>query len=430
MAGDCRAAAARVLALVASGQSLNQALPGQLNAVAPRDAALLRELCYGSLRMWPRLEALADQLLDKPLRGKDSDVYALILVGLYQLGETRVPDHAAVASTVGATRSLGKGWARGLVNALLRRYLRERETLENALPPAARAAHPAWLMQRLQGEYDNLDTLLAANNSRPPMALRVNLSRVARSDYLQQLEGAGIAASAGALADSALYLQQAVDVNSLPGWEAGLVSVQDEAAQLAAPLLQARAGERILDACAAPGGKSCHLLESQPGLAELVAMDIDGERLERVEENLERLQLAARVIVGDGAKPPAELAAESFDAILTDAPCSASGVIRRHPDIKLLRRASDIGQLAGQQLAILHGLWPLLKPGGRLLYVTCSILAEENSAVIARFLAQQEGASEQPLAVNWGQPRDHGRQLLPQENGPDGLYFALLTKAL
>ncbi|WP_116368472.1 16S rRNA (cytosine(967)-C(5))-methyltransferase RsmB [Parahaliea mediterranea] len=429
MAGDCRAAAARVLARVAGGQSLNQALPEQLGAVAPRDTALLRELCYGSLRLWPRLEALADQLLDKPLRGKDRDIYALILVGLYQLDATRVPDHAAVASTVGATRSLGKGWARGLVNALLRRYLRERDALEAALPPAARAAHPAWLLKRLQKEFDMLDALLAANNTRPPMALRVNLSRVQRADYLHQLETAGIAARPGALAGSALYLEQAVDVTSLPGWDEGLVSVQDEAAQLAAPLLAAGAGERVLDACAAPGGKSCHLLEGQNKLAELVAMDIDGERLARVEDNLQRLQLAARVIVGDGAAPPPELAAGSFDAILADAPCSASGVIRRHPDIKLLRRPSDITQLAGQQLAILKGLWPLLKPGGRLLYVTCSVLAEENSAVVARFLDTQHDAAEQVLAVNWGEVRAHGRQLLPQEDGPDGLYFALLTKS-
>ncbi|TXS93706.1 16S rRNA (cytosine(967)-C(5))-methyltransferase RsmB [Parahaliea maris] len=430
MAGDCRAAAARVLARVASGQSLNQALPEQLRTVAPRDTALLRELCYGTLRLWPRLEALAKQLLDKPLRGKDRDVYALILVGLYQLGETRVPDHAAVASTVGATRSLGKGWARGLVNALLRRYLRERDALEAALPAAAIAAHPPWLMKRLLREFDQADVLIDANNSRPPMTLRVNLSRVDRDTYLGSLQEAGIGARPGALADSALYLEQPVDVSQLPGWEEGLVSVQDEAAQLAAAVLAPRSGERILDACAAPGGKSCHLLEREPALAELVAMDIDEERLLRVRENLARLQLKATVMAGDGSHPPAELAAASFDAIVADAPCSASGVIRRHPDVKLLRRASDITQLADQQLAILQGLWPLLKPGGRLLYVTCSVLAEENSAVVERFLQLQVDARETDLALSWGAAREHGRQLMPRDGGPDGLYFALLEKCI
>lgn len=428
MAGDCRAAAARVLARVAAGQSLNQALPEQLPSVAPRDTALLRELCYGTLRLWPRLEGLAGQLLDKPLRGKDRDVYALILLGLYQLGETRVPDHAAVASTVGATRSLGKGWARGLVNAVLRRYLRERDALEAALTGAAIAAHPPWLMKRLLREFDQADALIAANNSRPPMTLRVNLSRIDREAYLQSLQEAGIAARPGTLADSALYLAEPVDVGLLPGWEAGLVSVQDEAAQLAASVLDPRPGERILDACAAPGGKSCHLLERQPEVAELVALDIDEERLLRVRENLARLQLEATALAGDGSRPPAALAAASFDAILADAPCSASGVIRRHPDVKLLRRASDITQLAAQQLAILQGLWPLLKPGGRLLYVTCSVLEEENSAVVGRFLELQEDARESGTAIPWGEPREHGRQLAPRTNGPDGLYFALLEK--
>jgi 16S rRNA (cytosine967-C5)-methyltransferase len=430
MVRDCRAAAARTLARVMAGQSLKQALPEQLDAVAPRDRGLLQELCYGTLRQEPRLHALARQLMDKPLRSKDRDVEALILVGLYQLSDTRVPDHAAVASTVAATRSLGKGWARGLVNALLRRYLREHETLEAALQAAARAAHPAWLYRRLQRDWgERAAGILAANNTRPPMTLRVNLARVTRDAYRAQLDAAGLASRPGTLAASALYLERAVDVGELPGFAEGLVSVQDEAAQLAAELLDPRPGERVLDACAAPGGKTCHSLERQGQLGEMVALEIDPERASRVQQNLDRLGLSARLLVADAAHPPAELEAGSFDRILVDAPCSASGVIRRHPDIKLLRRESDIGQLARQQAAILDGLWPLLKPGGYLLYVTCSVLGEENSAVVTDFVARHPQAQLVLPSADWGVECPAGRQLLPTADGPDGLFFAGLQRS-
>jgi 16S rRNA (cytosine967-C5)-methyltransferase len=429
MVRDCRAAAARVLAGVMAGQSLNQALPAQLALVSPRDRGLLQQLCYGSLRQWPRLGGLAAQLLDKPLRAKDRDVEALISLGLYQLVDTRVPDHAAVASTVAATRALGKGWARGLVNALLRRYLRERDALEAGLDPAQRAAHPTWLFQRLQRDWGpSAAGIVAANNTRPPMTLRVNLARIGREDYQRQLRGAGLVAHPGEWAASAIYLAQPVDVDELPGFAEGLVSVQDEAAQLAAPLLAPRPGERVLDACAAPGGKTCHSLEWQPELAEMVAVEIDGERAGRVQQNLDRLGLRARLLVADAARPPASLAPGSFDRILVDAPCSASGVIRRHPDIKLLRRESDISQLARQQGAILDGLWPLLKPGGFLLYVTCSVFDEENSAVIKDFIARQPLAQLQLPQADWGVPLSAGRQLLPRDDGPDGLFFAGLRR--
>lgn len=432
MARDCRAAAARALAGVMAGQSLNQSLPPQLEQVAPRDRALLQELCYGTLRHWPRLDGLLEQLLEKPLRDKDRDIRALLAVGLYQLDATRVPDHAAVASTVAATAPLKKAWARGLANAVLRRYLRERETLEAPLTAARRAAHPDWLYQRLATDCGTaLDSVLAANNARPPMTLRVNLGRSGRDDYLRQLEAAGIRARPGELAASALYLEQPVDVSALPGFEAGMVSVQDEAAQLAAQLLDARDGQRVLDACAAPGGKTCHILErarEQGANVDLLALDNDPERAERVRENLGRLALTARLAVADASHPPAALAQERFDRILVDAPCSATGVIRRHPDIKLLRRETDIARLAREQGAILDGLWPLLKPGGRLLYVTCSVLQEENHAVVEAFLQRCGEARLETLAVEWGEPRDAGRQLLPREGGPDGLYFAALTR--
>lgn len=429
MALDPRAAAAQVIGDVLAGRSLYQALPSRLAQVAARDRALLQQLCYGALREQPRLQGLLAQLLDKPLRDKDRDIQGLLLCGLYQLENTRVPDHAAVSATVGAVATLNKPWARGMSNAVLRRFLRERETLGAALSAAAAASHPDWLYQALQRQWPgHARDIMAANNLQPPMTLRVNCGRISRQACLDKLAAHGIEASAGQLSPQAIYLAKPCDVAQLPGFAEGEVSVQDEAAQLAAGLLRPAPGERILDACAAPGGKACHLLELQPQLAELVAMDTDENRLQKVTENLQRLHLQATLLVGDASQPGAELAPASFDRILVDAPCSATGVIRRHPDVKLLRRPGDIGQLAGLQLRILCGLWPLLKPGGALLYATCSVLVEENSEVIERFLARCPGATPVVLEQSWGQASGRGRQLLPSALAADGLFYALLHK--
>ena len=429
MALDVRAAAARTIGDVLAGLSLNQAMPARLNSVSERDRGLLQQLCYGTLRQSPRLQAILDQLLDKPLRDKDRDLQGLLLCGLYQLDETRVPDYAAVAATVDATGALKKNWARGMANAVLRRYLREREQLSEALDPAAAASHPHWLYQSITAQWPAAATaIFDASNQQPPMTLRVNNRRVSREDYLVALDAHGIAASAGNLSPQAIQLAHPVDVGALPGFNAGLVSVQDEAAQLAASLLRPMPGERILDACAAPGGKACHILELQPELAEMVAMDVSQSRLERVAENLLRLGLDAALLTGDAARPPAHLELNSFDRILVDVPCSATGVIRRHPDVKLLRRASDIAQFADQQRAILKGVWPLLKGGGSVLYATCSILDEENSQVVQRFLAEQPDAELSRARIPWGEATGSGRQLLPRAGGPDGLFYALLVK--
>ena len=426
---DVRAAAAGVIGDVLGGQSLNQTLPGRQDLVADRDRALLQQLCYGTLREAPRLQALLAQLLDRPLRDKDRDITALLLCGLYQLDSTRVPDHAAVAATVNATRVLKKPWAKGMTNAVLRRYLREREHLALALDPAAVASHPEWLYDKILAQWpEQAATIFAANNQQPPMTLRVNSSRLSREACLDILQQQGIDASAGTLSPHALQLTRPMDVWTIPGFTTGMLSVQDEAAQMAALLLAPRAGERILDACAAPGGKACHILEVQPALAELVAMDIDAGRLQRVAENMARLNLVATLVVGNAAHPPPQMLPSSFDRILVDAPCTASGVIRRHPDVKLLRRGSDIAQLADQQLQILKGLWPLLKPGGTLLYATCSIFSEENSQVVHRFLCTQGDASALQEPVAWGEEVACGRQLLPAHDGPDGLFYALLCK--
>ena len=427
---DVRAAAARVVAAVLGGMSLNRVLPGKLKEVSERDRALLQQLSYGTLRQGPRLDAILKQLLDKPLRDKDRDVRGLLLCGLYQLDSTRVPDHAAVAATVDATRALKKHWAKGMTNAVLRRYLREREQLTEALDQAAAACHPTWLFQTILKQWPTAAAgIIDANNQQPPMTLRVNLTQVSRGDYLAGLEGLGIAAKASSLSNHAIQLATPIDVWDLPGFSSGTVSVQDEAAQMAALLLQAQAGERVLDACAAPGGKACHILELQPQLGELVAMDIDTLRLQKVSDNLTRLGLTATLMTGDAIEPPASLAAASFDRILVDAPCSASGVIRRHPDVKLLRRKSDIALLADQQLRILQGLWPLLKSGGSLLYATCSIIDEENSQVVQRFLTAQSDAVPSSLEMPGSGTVTVGHQLLPSAGGTDGLFYATLKKA-
>ena len=424
-----RAAAARVLAEVFRGASLERALGPVLDGVPARDRGLCRELCAGTLRFAPRLQGLLDQLLTRALRQRDADVRALALIGLYQLCDTRIPAHGAVSASVDAAGVLGKARAGALLNAVLRRYQREADTLLSRLAPAARAAHPAWLFDAVQGHWPQHQAqIVEANNRRPPMTLRVNTALIERARYAADLARAGIATRPGAVVPTALTLEQAQPVDTLPGFESGRVSVQDEAAQLAAVLLAPRRGERVLDACAAPGGKTLHLLDAEPGLA-LTAMDIRGDRLARVADNLARGGRRAELVVGDGAAPPPALRkAAPFDAILADVPCSASGVLRRHPDIKVLRRRADIARFAAQQAAILSGLWPLLRPGGRLLYVTCSILREENDAVIGGFLETHADAASAALSAAGALTGEYGIQLLPDARATDGLYFAELQK--
>lgn len=431
MKRDCRVVAAQVLnATITDGQSLAQTLPGALEQVSEGDRALLQQLCYGCLRNYHRLQGVQQQLLKKPLKTKDGDINALLLLGLYQILDMRIPDHASLSSTVEATRKLNKPWATGLVNGVLRRCSRERESLLENLTPQQLDSHPSWLLQQLKQRWPRqCEQIINANNSQPPMCLRVNRQRGHRDDYLQALAAGGIDARACDLAQDGIRLDKAMDVMHLPGFTEGRVSVQDEAAQLAAYLLEAQSGERVLDACAAPGGKACHILELEPGVKQLLAIDIDSRRLQRIQENLQRLQLKATVLQADTSDLPDEVGNTLFDRILLDAPCSGSGVIRRHPDIKLLRRESDLQGFAQTQSGMLSSLWRSLKPGGRLLYATCSILGTENEEVVAAFLARTEDATEITLEVNWGIECSHGHQLLPEIDGPDGLYYAALHKA-
>lgn len=428
---SARATAAQLIdAVVNGGQSLNAVLPAALPALAAQDRALTQELCFGVLRFYPRLEHIAAGLLHKALKHKDSDVQQLILVGLYQLNYLNTPAHAAVAETVAAARALGKDWAANLVNALLRSFQRAPDRYLAAADAdlAARWSHPRWWITELQSAWpDHWTDIAAANNQHPPMTLRVNIQRVSRDDYHAALQDAGLIARSHVHAPSALTLAQAVDVARLPGFAAGQVSVQDAAAQLAAGLLDLAPGQRVLDACAAPGGKSAHLLESVPQLR-LLALDSAAARLTRLHDTLRRLQLQAEVQVGDAGAPQTWWDGEPFDRILLDAPCSGSGVIRRHPDIKMLRQSSDIASLAQGQRRLLDALWPLLAPGGILLYATCSVLPTENRQNIAAFLAAHADAADQRIEAAWGHAQTPGRQILPGETDMDGFYYARLVK--
>ena len=424
-ARQVRAVAARALAPVLAGkESLSDTMPAALAQVTTQDRGLLQALTFTACRYALFYRALLKLLLkSQPVPLVD----ALLLIGLAQLRDLRVPDHAALSETVNAARELGQDRATGLINAVLRRYLREKDALE-AQAVASAHAHPDWLRQRLEQDWgaEVATQLMAANNQEAALTLRVNARQQDRAKYLQQLAEAGIVASACAYSPVGIRVEQIGDVRSLPGFATGAVSVQDEAAQLAAQLLDSQPGMYVLDACAAPGGKTAHLLEHTDALT-VTALDVAPERCARITENLERLRLnGASVITADARDTTHWWQGRTFERILLDAPCTATGVIRRHPDIKLLRRASDVAQTVILQAELLAALWPLLAPGGRLLYATCSTLKAENEQQIADFLGKCPEAQEIPLVVAWGQARPHGRQLLTGET--DGFFYALLEK--
>jgi len=426
---NTRLVAARVLSRVLQdGQSLTAALDNAFSSMeSGKDRAFIQALCFGVCRQYHRLDFILSQLLDKPL--KDADVKSLALVGLYQLNFMRVKPHAAVSETVLAARK--KPWAKSLLNAVLRTYLREQEGLEHKADksPVAALSHPDWLLRQIEQDWpEQAPAILQQNNQQPPMALRVNLAKISRESYLQLLAEQEITAETVSFCPSSIKLEKPVPVDLLPGFADGFVSVQDTAAQLAAGLLDLQPGQRVLDVCAAPGGKAAHILESQTQLEELVAVDIDESRMQRVSENLQRLTLQAKLVVGDAANPQSWWDGKPFDRILLDAPCSALGVIRRHPDIKLLRRAEDIGQLQALQKAILQAVWPLLAPGGIMVYATCSILKQENEDQVRAFLVEYPDAVELPIDADWGTAGTCGRQILTGESAMDGFYYACLIK--
>jgi 16S rRNA (cytosine967-C5)-methyltransferase len=428
---DTRALAAQVLAAVAlNGASLREALaPAQAQLADARDRALLTAITNEGARWWLRFDAALDRMLDKPLREREPLVHALLVAGMVQLEILSVPPHAAVAATVEAARALRRAPFANLVNAILRRWLRERGNLVAQLDrdPVSRTAHPAWLIEAIAHDWpDNAEAILAANNAPVPPMLRVNTRAATREAMLDSLQSLGVAASAHPFLRDALVLEEHADVARLPGFRQGRLSVQDGAAQLAADLLDARDGMRVLDACAAPGGKTCHLLERAD--LQVLALERDSKRAARIRENLARLQLQCEVRVGDAGETSKWWDGKPFDRILLDAPCSATGVIRRHPDIKLHRRAVDIPALARQQRELLDALWPLLQFGGRLLYATCSLLRAENEDVIGAFLREHAEAEAVVLELPAGRTAGAGWQLLPGDGRLDGMYYAAIRK--
>ncbi len=425
-----RAAAARVVASVVGGRTVEAALAQQRGHVAASEHALLQELAFGTVRHWYRLEPVVRQRLRKPLKRRERDLLALLVAGVYELDVMRTPDHAAVDAWVEATRALGKSWARGLVNAVLRAVLRAPQDRPGHDDPGQAHGWPDWLAAALAHDWpDDWPAIAGAGTQRPPMTLRVNRRRTSRSAYRQRLAADGIEAHPARAAPDALVLSEPVAVACLPGFDAGEVSVQDAGAQLAAPTLAPKAGERVLDACAAPGGKTGHLADIAPDMAALVAVESDPDRAQRLRSGLARLGVQARIEVADVGDTSAWWDGRRFERILLDVPCSATGVIRRHPDIRLLRRPDDIAQLARQQAELLDAVWPLLAPGGMLLYATCSILRRENADQIAAFIARTPEARAAAWSAPWGRADGPGRQILPGEEGMDGFFYALVERS-
>ena len=419
-----------VLKVAGQGRSLDDIFQDDWFKALPmssRDLALAREIAFGLCRWYHALLGLLAGRMQKPLRARDRDIESVLLIGLYQLLVMRTEPHAAVNETVKLVSLQKKKWASGLVNAVLRGVIRDDLRFDES---SAAQAYPRWMVDRIKADWgEQANELLLAGNRRAPMTLRVDSHQCDRETMLSRLAAEEIGAHPHVAVDSALVLDEPCDVTRLPGFESGAVSVQDAAAQLAAILLECAPGMRVLDACAAPGGKSLHLLQQYPEI-ELDVLDNSAARLQRVRDNLDRAGLRARILEGDAAHPQDWFDGRAYDAVLADLPCSASGVLRRHPDIKLLRRESDIMPLCAQQQRILDALWSVLKPGGNMLYSTCSIFKDENERQIARFLDEHADATEIPLHhAGWGEPRPHGRQILSGRDNMDGFYYALLARS-
>ncbi|REG83847.1 16S rRNA (cytosine(967)-C(5))-methyltransferase RsmB [Marinomonas pollencensis] len=426
--------------------SLSTQLARHQHDVASEHIPLLKELCFGVCRQYPLLNSIALHLLNHPFEEKDMDLYAALLIGLYQLGYMNTPDHAAVNETVEACRLLNKDWATKLINAVLRRYQREADDIIEALEamPSVEYNQPKWLVKRFKKHWpEQLEQIIEASNTHPPMCIRINESQVSRETYKIQLAEQGIESQDGVLSPSALYLRSAVRVNELPDFDDGFSSVQDESAQLAAHILAPEIGERVLDACAAPGGKTGHLLEfaaakeNAEQTLDLTAVELEPWRLEKIEANLERIGLMANLQCADAGDLDAWWDGIQFDKILLDVPCSATGVIRRNPDIKINRKPAEIDELTSIQKNIVDQVWKTLKPGGYLLYATCSLMPEENEQQVAAFLATHDDAIEKPLNslnseldISLGLPVSHGHQLFPTVKGNDGFYYCLIQKVI
>ena len=414
--------------VIDQGRSLDGALADYVSQYRPnpKDKGFVQEVVYGVCRWYGELDSVASKYLKTPIRKKDRVIHFLLLVGFYQLRHLQTAKHAAVAETVGACKQLNKIWAKKLVNGCLRNYQRNPAEVADATS----ASHPKWLREEISKAWPNHALAIQhANNQRPPMCIRVNRGFNTRDDYLNQLKNVGIAANSDPYSQDGIILDKAVNVSLLPGFDLGWCSVQDTAAQLAADILDIRHGHHILDACAAPGGKTAHILERLDNTGLLHAVDISEARCQQLDETLRRLNLKAERFVGDASSEVSWPAPEDgYDRILVDSPCSGLGVIRRHPDIKHHRRPSDIAALNRSQAALLENLWGLLKPQGKLLYMTCSILPSENENQIEQFIAKKNNLIicdvKHPNALEL----KHGLQTLPGVHNMDGFYYCLLQK--
>ena len=426
-----RAAAAQLAwQVIDQGRSLDRSRDElfEKNHFEHADRAFVQELVYGVCRWYGELDYIAEQLMSKPIRKKDRVLHFLLLLGLYQIRHLTTADHAAVSETVSACKSLNKMWGKNLVNACLRAYLREPTSVKDA----ATLSHPKWMVERINQAYpEHANNIISANNERAPMCLRINTRHQSRDDYLTQLSHKNIGAIADPFCATGVILESPCSVRELPGFENGDCSVQDTAAQLAALFLDAQRDMQVLDACAAPGGKTAHILEQADNQLHLHALDVSQARCEQLQSTLQRTQLSAKVFIGDGRDTTSwPQPSGGYDRILIDAPCSGLGVIRRHPDIKHHRRSSDIDALNETQSALLSNLWPLLKPNGKLLYMTCSILPSENQQQIARFLAKTNNAILKPIEHPNALSLELGCQTLSGVHQMDGFYYCLITKTI
>lgn len=397
------------------------------------DRAFVKEICFGTLRYWIHLQAILKTLLERPLKSEDKDIECLLCVGLYQLIFMNVPNYALVNETVTATRVLEKSWASGLVNKILRMAIdKKNDSTLTARGITAEYSHPNWIIDKIKSAWpDNYDAILKANNQKAPLCLRINVTKISFSEYKKILDEHGIAYHCIPDLLHAIVLENPTSVEKIPGFKNGLFSVQDACGQKVAEYLDLSADQNILDACAAPGSKTTHILETCPTLKKLVAVDLSKNRLSKIKDNIKRLQLPTenvKLIAADACEVNAWWDGELFDRILVDAPCSATGVIRRHPDIKLLRKKTDINNLADQQLLMLKALWLTLGKSGKLIYSTCSIFPDENETVIELFLSSHPDAKIIPITNAWGLNLKHGQQVLTGHLDRDGFYYAIIQK--
>ncbi|EPJ47401.1 MAG: sun protein [Osedax symbiont Rs1] len=429
---NARHIAVKVLTpLLNQSGALKYALKKQIVDCPENQRPFLQELCYGTMRHHPQLSLLLSKLIAKPLKAKDQDINALIMIGLYQLLKLRVAEHAAISETVDICKILKKPWATSLVNATLRNFQRNKEPLLADLSEldSFKYNHPAWFIAKLRSNWpDHWQSILTANDQHPPLVLRVNKNKVSRETLISKLAEEDHQAHITNISEYGVQLDQPTDVTMLPGFDQGEFSVQDEAAQLAAALIAPQENENILDACSAPGGKLIHLLELRSSAnTSIQGIELEQHRADKIIENMDRIELSCKVHIANATNRD-WWDGVLFDKILLDAPCSATGVIRRNPDIKLLRQPEDIHSIAKLQKAILANLWSTLAPGGTLIYATCSIFPQENEKIISAFIRETDDADHIEIDANWGLKREYGRQLFPEKDGNDGFYYAMLKK--